>query len=716
MSQSDDFVNKKQIKNTQNTAIAIQNNTDYTLPVNRYFNREISWLNFNTRVLEEAENSAHPLLERLRFLSISASNLDEFFSVRVAGLIALVQDDIQKIAMTGENPMQQLESIYSVTSTLMARQQVSVKKIMTELSLHGITLLTRHDITAKQEAYLETVFFDKLFPILTPIAIDPVHPFPFIPHEGLSLIVSLQQHDKQDDLQIVVPIPATLDRFHRIPCSEKKHTHFITVEDIILINLKRLFPNYTEIGNGVFSILRDTDLEVEEEAEDLVREFESALRRRKRGQIIRMKMTSSTPQNLIDIIYDKLDIACSKITFVDGLIGIASLSQMIVKERTDLLFPRYTPRLPEKLRDHDGNIFQMIAHKDFIVHHPFESFNTVVDFIRQAANDDSVVAIKSTLYRTSAKSPIIDALIEASENGKSVTAIVELKARFDEAANIRQAKALERAGVHVVYGLAGWKIHAKILLVVRQEGKKFKTYTHFGTGNYHPVTAKIYTDLSLFTSNDALGRDACRLFNFITGYIEPRTMELLAIAPLTLRATLISHIEQEITNAQNGLPAIIYAKMNSLVDGDMINALYKASQAGVKIMLNIRGVCCLKAGIKGLSDTITVISIVGRFLEHSRIVCFGNGHKFGSLENKVYISSADWMPRNLDRRVELLVPILNNAVKKTIITDIFPALFKDNTQSWQLMPNGHYERLNTKTRNQDPFCAHQFFMKPPKHL
>lgn len=688
-----------------------QETIDYTQAKNRYFNREISWLKFNTRVLDEAKNPKQPLLERLRFLSISASNLDEFFSVRVAGLIALIQDNVNKISMTGENPTQQLDNIYEVTDELLADQQVTVKKLLPELSENGITLLFPKDLSTSQEDYVYKLFSDQLFPVLTPIAIDPVHPFPFIPHQGLSIIVSLVTQDNSEDpLHIVIPIPMYLKRFYEVPSDTPEHNYFITIEDIILLNIKSLFPNHILTGSGVFSILRDTDLEIEEEAEDLVREFESALRRRRRGQIIRMKMSSNTPPELVKVVEEKLDTACKRITFVDGLIGLSSLSQMIVSKRSDLLFSRYIARQPERLGDHEGNLFSAIAQKDFIIHHPFESFDTVVNLIRQAANDSDVVAIKSTLYRTSADSPITDALIEAVENGKSVTAIVELKARFDEAANIRQAKALERAGAHVVYGFADWKIHAKVLLIIRREEGKLRTYTHFGTGNYHPVTAKIYTDLSLFTADQTLGRDACRLFNFVTGYIEPQNMEQLSVAPLSLKKTLLDHIKQEIDNAKKGLPASIYAKMNSLVDPVIINELYTASETGVKIKLNIRGVCCLRPGISGLSENITVVSIVGRFLEHSRIVCFGNGHEFSSMENKVYISSADWMPRNLDRRVELLVPIFNETVKQQILWQILPAFFKDNTQSWQLMPDGNYQRLSPEITNTQAFCAHDFFM------
>lgn len=684
---------------------------DYSVPKNRYFNREISWLKFNTRVLDEANNIQNPLLERLRFLSISASNIDEFYSVRVAGLIGLIQDNVNKISMTGENPREQLYNIYKVTDILMNQQQKTLKNLLVELSENGIILLNRYIINQEQEIYLQKLFSDTLFPVLTPIAIDPIHPFPFIPHQGLSVIVSLQSQENNKILDIVIPIPMILQRFYRLPFDDKNKIFFIAIEDIILLNLKLLFPNYTEIGNGTFSILRDTDLDIEEEAEDLFREFETALRRRRRGQIIRMKMTSSTPKELAEIVEQKLDIACDTVTLVDGWVGLASFSQLIVNERNDLLFNRYVPRIPERLNDHHGQIFKAIAHKDFILHHPFETFDTVVNFIRQAARDDNVVAIKSTVYRTSEDSPIIDALIEAAENGKEVTVIIELKARFDEAKNIRQAKVLERAGVHVIYGVAGWKVHAKILLVIRREADKLKTYTHFGTGNYHPVTAKIYTDLSLFTANDILGRDACRFFNFITGYIKPSNMELISVAPLTLKQTLLDNINQEINNAKNGLPASIHAKMNALVDPVIINALYEASQAGVIINLNIRGVCCLRPNIKGLSENIRVVSVVGRFLEHGRIICFGNQHEFSSIENKIYISSADWMPRNLDRRVELLIPILNETVKQQILWQVMPAYFKDNTQSWLLMPNGDYERLTPQNTNQEAFSAHDFFMK-----
>lgn len=689
------------------------------LPSDRYFNREISWLLFNKRVLEEAENKNHPLYERLRFLSISASNLDEFYSVRVAGMMGLIRENVAKIFVTGETASQQLKLIYHVTTELMTHQQKVWDDLSKELAENNIFTVLAEDLTKEERHFTDSLFYDHIFPLLTPLAIDPAHPFPFIPHQGIALIVSLR-HDtlREEDIKIIIPIPVSLKRFYRLPKSKILHQNtqdvirFIRIETLILMNLGKLFPEYEMMASGVFKILRDTDLAIEDEAEDLVREFESALRRRRRGEVIRLKISSDTPDDLKILVFDEYELPRNCIIEVGGMVGLSALVEMIASDRADLLFKPFTPRTPERIREYGGDIFKAVAAKDFILHHPYEAFDTVVQFIHQAAHDPDVVAIKFMLYRTSNDSSIVGALIEASENGKSVTAIIELKARFDEAANIRQARVLEKAGVQVVFGFMEWKTHAKVAIIIRREGEKLRTYTHFGTGNYHPVTAKIYTDISLFTADEALGRDAIRLFNFITGYIEPNDMELLSIAPINLKSNILSYIECETQNALAGLPSGIYAKMNALVDGDIIDALYRASQAGVKIMLNIRGVCCLKPHIKGLSENITVRSIVGRYLEHARIISFANGEIYPSPQTKVFISSADWMPRNLSRRIETLVPILNETVKEHIIEQILTTCFADNQQSWELKEDGHYERI-VQSVYEEPLSAHQFFMDNP---
>ena len=686
------------------------------LPSDRYFNREISWLLFNKRVLEEAENKNHPLYERLRFLSISASNLDEFYSVRVAGMMGIIRENVAKIFMTGENAFQQLESIYHVTAELMKHQQEVWDDLSQELAENNIFTVHAEELTCEERLFTDSLFYDHIFPLLTPLAIDPAHPFPFIPHQGIALIISLR-HDthREEDIKIIIPIPVSLKRFYRLP-NDKKDTHniirFIRIETLILMNLGKLFPEYEMIASGIFKILRDTDLAIEDDAEDLVREFESALRRRRRGEVIRLKISSDTPDDLKILVFDEYELPNHRVVEVGGMVGLSSLSEMIVSDRADLLFKPFTPRTPERIREYGGDIFKAVSAKDFILHHPYETFDTVIQFIHQAAHDPDVVAIKFMLYRTSNDSAIVGALIEASENGKSVTAIIELKARFDEAANIRQARVLEKAGVQVVFGFMEWKTHAKVAIIIRREGERLRTYTHFGTGNYHPVTAKIYTDISLFTADETLGRDAIRLFNFITGYIEPNDMELLSIAPMNLKPNILSYIHHETQNALAGLPSGIYAKMNALVDSDVIDALYRASQAGVKIMLNIRGVCCLKPHVKGLSDNISVRSIVGRYLEHARIICFANGEIYPSPKTKVFISSADWMPRNLSRRIETLVPILNETVKEHIIEQIMTTCFADNQQSWTLQEDGTYARI-IPPADEEPLSAHQFFMDNP---
>ena len=685
----------------------------------RYFNRELSWLAFNQRVLAEGRNADYPLLERLRFLSISGNNLDEFLMVRVAGLAGQVRRHIEEISIDGRTPAQQLAAVHEEVLRLEATQQDIWSELRYALAAEGVFVAgdgcSDHDgdyrLNTAQERWLRDYFQERILPIITPQAIDPAHPFPFITNAGMGIMLSLTRISDGAPMMEMVVIPPALPRFIRVGgLGADGEAVYISIEDAIWRNAELIFPGFMVEGHGVFRVLRDSDIEIEEEAEDLVLSFRTAIQQRRRGMVIMLQLAGEFDPSAEQLLREHLRLDHAIVIKSTGLIGMAGLSGIVDENRPELKFEPYLPRYPERVREHDGDIFAAIREKDIVIHHPYETFEVVIDFLRQAAADPDVVAIKQTLYRAGKQSAVIAALIAAAENGKSVTAVVELKARFDEEQNLHWASQLERAGVQVIYGFLDWKTHAKVSMVVRREGDSYRTYCHFGTGNYHPITARIYTDLSFFTAEPAMGRDAGKLFNFITGYVEPRRTALLAIAPISLRARLYGCIEREIANAKAGKTAQIWGKLNSLTDPDLIDRLYEASQAGVEVRLVIRGICCLRPGVPGLSDNIRVKSIIGRFLEHSRIWAFAAGNPLPNARARVFTSSADGMTRNLDRRVELLVPIRNRTVHDQVLDQVMMANFLDTEQSWWLSPDGSYARAEP---GEQPFNLHRYFMTNP---
>ena len=679
---------------------------DYLKP-EYYENRELSWLKFDHRVLNEARDKNIPLLERLKFVSITSSNLDEFFMVRVASLKDMVHAGYKKRAIAGMTAKEQLEAINKDTRALVEMQYSTYNRSLVPLlHNHGIDIISAYeDLSEAQGEYVDRYFEETIYPVLTPMAVDASRPFPLIRNKSLNIAALLtKKGDKKEELEFAtVQVPSVLSRIVSIPSKEEGTKTFILLEQIIERNIHRLFLNYNVVCAYPYRIMRNADLTIEEdEAEDLLKEIQKQLKKRQWGEVIRLEVEDRIDKRLLGILKEDLHIAQEDIFKINGPLDLTFLMKMYGMEGEDeLRYPPYQPkRVPQIVPGED--IFEAIRKDDILLHHPYQTFDPVVDFIRQASVDPDVLAIKQTLYRVSGNSPIIASLAQAAENGKQVSVLVELKARFDEENNIVWAKKLEKAGCHVIYGLVGLKTHSKIALVVRREEDGIRRYVHLGTGNYNDSTAKLYTDLGMFTCSEAIGEDATAVFNMLSGYSEPPSWNKLAVAPIWLRKRFLKLIKREVKHAQAGREAFIKAKMNSLCDRDVIAALYEASAAGVKIELVVRGICCLKVGIPGISENITVHSIVGNFLEHSRIFWFHNDG-----QEEIYMGSADWMPRNLDRRVEIMFPVEHEALMAQV-RHILETQLADNTKAHILQPDGTYEKIDKRGKklvnSQEQFC------------
>ena len=677
-----------------------------------YVNRELSWLEFDFRILNEARDKTIPLFERLKFLSITASNLDEFFMVRVASLKDMVHAKYKKTDIAGLRPEEQLELIGEKTHELVALQYSTYNRsLLPALKQQGLQIVSEHEeLTEKDGNFVDRFFHDNVYPVLTPMAVDSSRPFPLIRNKSLNIAALVQKKNGADGLEFaMVQVPSGLPRIVELPADGSGERRVILLEEIIERNMKELFLNYNIVSAHPFRIMRNADFTLdEEEAEDLLEEIQKQLKKRQWGEVIRLEVEEKVDKRLLKILKRELSVGNDDIYEINGRLDLTFLMKMYGMSGFDeLKTPSYTPQpIPAFMNDDD--IFTNMRKGDILLHHPYQTFEPVVEFVRQAAKDPDVLAIKQTLYRVSGHSPIVAALAEAAERGKQVSVLVELKARFDEENNINWAKKLEKAGCHVIYGLVGLKTHCKITLVVRREEDGIRRYVHLGTGNYNDSTAKLYTDCGLMTCHPQIGEDATAVFNMLSGYSEPPTWNKLALAPLWLRSRCIRMIKREAEHARAGKPARIMAKMNSLCDKEVIANLYEASCAGVKIELVIRGICCLKAGIPGLSENITVHSIVGNFLEHARILYVEND---GSPE--VYMGSADWMPRNLDKRVEIMFPVEDPELKKLVI-HILQVQLEDNVKAHVLQPDGTYEKIDKRGKvlvcAQEQFCEEAIAM------
>lgn len=671
-----------------------------------YFNSETSWLEFNERVYAASKNKSYPILERIRFLGIAANNLDEFYMVRLGRLYKTNLFKKHEKSLDGLTIKQLLPLIKGRVMEQIAHQGHQWRHLRRELRDHQVDITSPKELSSEDKKWLEDYFITNIFPVLTPMAIDPSHPVPLIPSRGISVVVQLQDKAQMSPVYAFIPLPMSLDRFIRLPGEKDR---YIFIEQVITLFLHKLFSNHLVLAEGLFRIIRNAEMSVNHLTADLRMDFEEALSRRLHGEVIQLAVNARMPEHLRLYVTEQFDVNPNDMLVIDGVLGISDIQQLVkICGKKELLFPAFIPRTPQRIRNNNDDIFESIKIKDILVHHPYESFDVVLMLLKQAAKDKSVISIKQTLYRTGDNSLIVAALIDAAKAGKSVTALVEIKARFDEEMNIKWTKEMEQAGVHVVYGIFGLKTHAKLCLVVRKEDSGLKTYAHFGTGNYNVATARTYTDLSLLTANPKLCYEAACIFNYMTGYSYIDKLNDITVAPFNLRKKLLELIDKEIEFAKEGKPAVIWAKMNSLTDPAIIDALYNASNAGVQIFLIIRGMCCLRPGVPKLSENISVKSIVGRFLEHARIFCFGNGALLPSTDAKVFISSADWMPRNLDFRLELMINIENQTVHQQILQQIMFANLNDTANSWKLLPDGSYVPLFKESDNS--FDAHQFFI------